>query len=142
VSLSFNALQILVISIAVGIAVRSVGETAEPFLKLTGSALAVVQRLLWWVSRRARVGTVGLLGNAVASYGWEAIGQLGVFTLDVYVGLLLVLLVVYPVLLKVSGLSVGSFFRGVWPATSLAFVSRSSLGTMPMTQTVTERMGV
>src|SRR5699024_9869643 len=33
VSLSFNALQILVISIAVGIAVLSVGEKAEPFLK-------------------------------------------------------------------------------------------------------------
>ncbi|WP_422115789.1 dicarboxylate/amino acid:cation symporter [Brachybacterium sp. UNK5269] len=142
VSLSFNALQILVISIAVGIAVLSVGEKAEPFLKFTGSALEVVQKLLWWVIRLAPIGTVGLLGNAVASYGWEAIGQLGVFTLDVYVGLLLVLLVVYPVLLKVSGLSVGSFFRGVWPATSLAFVSRSSLGTMPMTQTVTERMGV
>ena len=142
VSLSFNVLQILVISIAVGIAVLSVGEKAEPFLKVTGSALEIVQKLLWWVIRLAPLGTVGLLGNAVASYGWEAIGQLGVFTLDVYVGMLIVLLVVYPVLLKVNGLSIGSFFRGVWPATSLGFVSRSSLGTMPMTQTVTERMGV
>lgn len=142
VSLSFNVLQILVISIAVGIAVLSVGEKAEPFLKVTGSALEIVQKLLWWVIRLAPIGTVGLLGNAVASYGWEAIGQLGVFTLDVYVGMLIVLLVVYPVLLKVNGLSIGSFFRGVWPATSLGFVSRSSLGTMPMTQTVTERMGV
>src|SRR5699024_1747049 len=142
VSLSFNALQILVISIAVGIAVLSVGEKAEPFLKVTGSALEIVQKLLWWVIRLAPIGTIGLLGNAVASYGWDAIGQLGVFTLDVYVGMLIVLLVVYPILLKVNGLSIGSFFRGVWPATSLGFVSRSSLGTMPMTQTVTERMGV
>ncbi|MEE1617788.1 dicarboxylate/amino acid:cation symporter [Brachybacterium sp. J153] len=142
VSLSFNALQILVISIAVGIAVLKVGEKAEPFLKVTGSALEIVQKLLWWVIRLAPIGTIGLLGNAVASYGWDAIGQLGLFTLDVYVGMLLVLLVVYPVLLKVNGLSIASFFRGVWPATSLGFVSRSSLGTMPMTQTVTERMGV
>ncbi|ATG53708.1 sodium:proton antiporter [Brachybacterium ginsengisoli] len=142
VTLGFNALQILVISIAVGIAVLKVGDKAEPFLKVTGSALAIVQKLLWWVIRLAPIGTVGLLGNAVASYGWEAIGQLGVFTLDVYAGMLIVLLVVYPVLLKLNGLSIGSFFRGVWPATSLGFVSRSSLGTMPMTQTVTERMGV
>ncbi|MBK0332349.1 dicarboxylate/amino acid:cation symporter [Brachybacterium sp. MASK1Z-5] len=142
VSLSFNALQILVISIAVGIAVLSVGEKAEPFLKITGSALEIVQKLLWWVIRLAPIGTVGLLGNAVASYGWDAIGQLGVFVADVYIGMLLVLLVVYPILLRTSGLSIGSFFRGVWPATSLGFVSRSSLGTMPMTQTVTERMGV
>ncbi len=142
-SLSFNALQILVISIAVGIAVLTVGEKAEPFLKVTGSALEIVQKLLWWVIRLAPIGTIGLLGNAVASYGWTAIGQLGVFTADVYIGMLIVLLVVYPVLLKANGLGVGSFFRGgVWPATSLGFVSRSSLGTMPMTQTVTERMGV
>ncbi|MCZ4326517.1 dicarboxylate/amino acid:cation symporter [Brachybacterium paraconglomeratum] len=142
VSLSFNALQILVISIAVGIAVLKVGEKAEPFLRFTGSALEIVQKLLWWVIRLAPIGTVGLLGNAVASYGWEAIGQLGVFVADVYIGMLIVLLVVYPVLLRANGLSIASFFRGVWPATSLGFVSRSSLGTMPMTQTVTERMGV
>jgi Na+/H+-dicarboxylate symporter len=141
-ALSFNALQILVISIAVGIAVLSVGEKADPFLRFTSSALAIVQKLLWWVIRLAPIGTVGLLGNAVASYGWTAIGQLGVFTADVYIGMLVVALVVYPVLLRVSGLSVRSFLRGVWPATSLGFVSRSSLGTMPMTQTVTERMGV
>ena len=142
VSLSFNALQILVVSIAVGIAVLSVGAKADPFLRVASSGLAIVQKLLWWVIRLAPIGTIGLLGNAVASYGWEAIGQLGVFTADVYLGMLIVLLAVYPILLKLNGLSVGSFFRGVWPATSLGFVSRSSLGTMPMTQTVTERMGV
>ncbi|MDN5687269.1 MAG: dicarboxylate/amino acid:cation symporter [Brachybacterium sp.] len=142
VSLSFNVLQILVISIAVGIAVLSVGPRAEPFLRFTGSALEIVQKLLWWVIRLAPIGTAGLLGNAVASYGWDAIGQLGVFVADVYIGMLIVLLLVYPILLKTNGLSIGSFFRGVWPATSLGFVSRSSLGTMPMTKTVTERMGV
>ncbi|MGO1409099.1 MAG: dicarboxylate/amino acid:cation symporter [Brachybacterium sp.] len=142
VSISFNALQILVISIAVGIAVLSVGDRAEPFLRFTGSALEIVQKLLWWVIRLAPIGTVGLLGNAVASYGWDAIGSLGVFVADVYIGMAIVLLVVYPVLLKLNGLSIGSFFRGVWPATSLGFVSRSSLGTMPMTKSVTERMGV
>ncbi|APX33147.1 sodium:proton antiporter [Brachybacterium sp. P6-10-X1] len=142
VSLSFNVLQILVISIAVGIAVLSVGQKAEPFLRFTGSALEIVQKLLWWVIRLAPIGTAGLLGNAVASYGWDAIGQLGVFVADVYIGMLIVLLLVYPILLKTNGLSIGSFFRGVWPATSLGFVSRSSLGTMPMTKTVTERMGV
>jgi len=142
VSLSFNALQILVVSIAVGIAVLSVGGKADPFLRVASSGLAIVQKLLWWVIRLAPIGTIGLLGNAVASYGWDAIGQLGVFTADVYIGMLIVLLAIYPILLKLNGLSIGSFFRGVWPATSLGFVSRSSLGTMPMTQTVTERMGV
>ncbi|MGQ4537540.1 dicarboxylate/amino acid:cation symporter [Dermabacteraceae bacterium P7074] len=142
-SVSFDTLQILVISIAVGIAALSVGEKAEPFLKLTSSLLEIVQKILWWVIRLAPIGTVGLLGNAVVSYGWGTIGSLGVFVADIYIGILLVFLIVYPAILKLNGLSVRSFYRGVWPATSLAFVSRSSLGTMPMTQTVTtENLGV
>ncbi|MCI2240267.1 dicarboxylate/amino acid:cation symporter [Paenibacillus sp. TRM 82003] len=138
VSLSFNVLQLLVISIALGVAILKVGEKAEPVLTVARSALAIVQTVLWWVIRLAPLGTVGLLGRAVASYGWDALSPLAVFVVDVYVGLALVLFVLYPVLLRANGLSVRRFFAGVWPATQLAFVSRSSIGTLPVTQRVTE----
>jgi Na+/H+-dicarboxylate symporter len=46
---------------------------------------------------------------------------------------------VYPVLVRSHGLSVKQYFSGVWPAVQLAFVSRSSIGTLPLTQRVTER---
>ena len=46
------------------------------------------------------------------------------------------------VLLRAHGLSVRRFAASVWPATQLAFVSRSSIGTLPVTQRVTEEMGV
>jgi Na+/H+-dicarboxylate symporter len=139
VGFSFNVLQILVVSIAVGIATLKVGEAAEPFLGFVRSALAVVQKVLWWIILLAPVATVGLLGNAVASYGWDALGSLGMFTLAVYAGLALVVAGVYPTLLRIHGLSVRQFFSGAWPAISLAFVSRSSIGTMPVTESVTER---
>ncbi|GAB3037312.1 sodium:proton antiporter [Nocardioides flavus (ex Wang et al. 2016)] len=139
VGLSFNVLQILVVSIAVGIATLQVGEAAEPFLAFVRSALAVVQKVLWWIILLAPVATVGLLGNAVASYGWDALGSLGMFTVAVYAGLALVIAGVYPALLRLNGLSVRQFFSGAWPAISLAFVSRSSVGTMPLTESVTER---
>ncbi|WP_151523310.1 dicarboxylate/amino acid:cation symporter [Serinicoccus kebangsaanensis] len=139
VSLSFNVLQILILAIAVGVAVVKVGKDADPFLSFTRSALAVVQKVLWWVILLAPVATVGLLGNAIVSYGWETIGSLGRFTLAIYVGLLLVVGVLYPVLLRLHGLSIKQFFTGAWPAMQLAFVSRSSIGTLPVTQAVTER---
>jgi Na+/H+-dicarboxylate symporter len=139
VGLSFNVLQILVVSIAVGIATLKVGDAAEPFLGLVRSALAVVQKVLWWIILLAPIATVGLLGNAVASYGWDALGSLGMFTVAVYAGLALVLVGVYPTLLRLNGLSARQFFSGAWPAISLAFVSRSSVGTMPLTESVTER---
>ncbi len=139
ISLNFNVLQILVLAIAVGIAVVKVGKEADPFLAFTRSALSVVQKVLWWVILLAPIATVGLLGNAIVSYGWETIGSLGRFTLAVYVGLLLVVAVLYPVLLRLHGLSIKQFFTGAWPAMQLAFVSRSSIGTLPVTQAVTER---
>ncbi|MCX6497820.1 MAG: dicarboxylate/amino acid:cation symporter [Arthrobacter sp.] len=138
-SLSFNVLQILVIAIAVGIAALKVGKAAEPFLNLNASALAVIQKVLWWIIRIAPLGTVGLIGNAVAVYGWDTIGALGKFTFAIYVGLALVLFVVYPILVRSHGLSIKQYFSGVWPAVQLAFVSRSSIGTLPLTQRVTER---
>src|SRR4051812_45908175 len=136
---SFNILQLIVVSIAVGVAALKVGEAAEPFLSVTRSALAVVQKVLWWVILLAPIGTVGLIGKAVATYGWASLGSLGVFAGSVYAGLALVLFVVYPVLLKLHGLSPRRFFAGAWPAIQLAFVSRSSIGTLPVTERVTEQ---
>ncbi|PWW24806.1 Na+/H+-dicarboxylate symporter [Geodermatophilus normandii] len=138
-SLSFNVLQLIVLSVAIGVAVLKVGEPAEPFLGLVRSALAVVQKVLWWVILLAPLGTVGLIGNAVATYGWDSLGSLGVFAGSVYVGLALVLFVVYPVLLRLHGLSPLRWFAGAWPAIQLAFVSRSSIGTLPVTERVTEQ---
>jgi len=139
IGLSFNVLQLLVISVAVGIAALKIGEPAEPFLKLTRSALAIVQKVLWWVILLAPIGTLGLIGKAVATYGWESLSSLGVFAGAVYVGLFLVLFVVYPILLRSHGLSPRRFFAGAWPAIQLAFVSRSSIGTLPVTERVTEQ---
>ncbi|MFI6431842.1 dicarboxylate/amino acid:cation symporter [Rhodococcus oryzae] len=138
-SLSFNVLQLLVIAIAVGIAALKVGKKAEPFLELNASLLAIVQKVLWWIIRLAPIGTAALIAKAVATYGWDAIGQLGVFTLAVYIGLAIVFFVVYPIIVRAHGLSVKQFFSGVWPATQLGFVSRSSIGTLPLTERVTER---
>lgn len=138
-ALSFNVLQLLVVAAAVGIAALKVGEKAEPFLNLNASALAIIQKILWWIIRLAPLGTVGLIGRAVSTYGWDTIGSLGKFTLAIYLGLALVLFVVYPVLIRANGLSVKQYFSGAWPAIQLAFVSRSSIGTLPLTQRVSER---
>ncbi|MGO2551763.1 dicarboxylate/amino acid:cation symporter [Glutamicibacter arilaitensis] len=138
-SISFNVLQILVVAIAVGIAALKVGKAAEPFLAFSASALAIIQKVLWWIIRIAPIGTVGLIGNAVATYGWDTIGALGKFTVAIYFGLALVLFVFYPILVRSHGLSVKQYFSGVWPAVQLGFVSRSSIGTLPLTQRVTER---
>lgn len=140
---SFNVLQIIVLSIAFGIAALKVGEKAAGFINFTESALAVVQKVLWWVIRLAPIGTAALIGRAIATYGWNSLASLGTFAIAIYVGLILVWVIVYPVVLRAHGLSVVQFYKNVWPVITLGFVTRSSMGVLPVTQQVTERnMGV
>ncbi|MCX4395980.1 dicarboxylate/amino acid:cation symporter [Streptomyces sp. NBC_00053] len=138
-----NVLQIVFMAAVAGIAALQLGEKAQPILTLSESVLELLQKALWWVIRLAPIGTVGLIGYAIADYGWDLIGKYATFTADVYIGCALVLFGVYPLLLAtVAKLSPVQFFKGAWPAIQLAFVSRSSVGTMPVTQKVTERLGV
>ena len=139
-----NVLQIVFLAVVAGAAVLSVGERAEPVVTAAELILELVQKALWWVIRLAPLGTLGLIGKAVAVYGWDLLKPLSTFTIDVYVGLALVLLVVYPLVLSLAGrVNPLRFYQGAWPAIQLAFVSRSSIGTLPLTQrVVTERLGV
>ncbi|UTT60964.1 dicarboxylate/amino acid:cation symporter [Cellulosimicrobium cellulans] len=138
-SVNFNVLQILVVALVIGIAALKSGKKADPFLAFNRSALAIVQKVLWWIIRLAPIGTAGLIGYAIAAYGWTSLASLAWFAVAIYVGLAVVLFVVYPILLRTNGLKISSYFRGAWPAIQLAFVSRSSIGTLPVTQRVTER---
>lgn len=143
IAINFNVLQILVVSLAIGIATVKTGPAAEPFLKVTESLLKIVQVILWWIIRLAPIGTAALIGHAVADYGWNAIGSLGKFTLAIYLGLAVVLLIIYPAVLAYHRLPIIEFYRRVWPVTSLGFVTRSSLGVMPVTQRIAEeKLGV
>ncbi|ANW18703.1 dicarboxylate/amino acid:cation symporter [Streptomyces clavuligerus] len=138
-----KVLQIVFLAAVAGIAALSLGEKAKPILTLSESVLELLQKALWWVIRLAPLGTVGLIGYAVADYGWDLISKYATFTADVYIGCAIVLFGVYPLLLAtVAKVNPIHFFRGAWPAIQLAFVSRSSVGTMPVTQRVTERLGV
>src|SRR5688572_14321314 len=83
-ALSFNVLQIVVVALAIGAAALKAGEKAEPFVGFMRSALAVIQQVLWWIILLAPIGTLGLIGRAVATYGWDLVAPLATFTFDVY----------------------------------------------------------
>ncbi|GHC66059.1 sodium:proton antiporter [Streptomyces cinnamoneus] len=138
-----NVLQIVFMAAVAGVAVLQVGEKAQPLLTLSESVLELLQKVLWWVIRLAPLGSLGLVGTAAYKYGWNLVSKYATFTADIYVGCAIVLFGVYPLLLAtVAKVNPLRFFKGAWPAIQLAFVSRSSVGTMPLTQKVTERLGV
>lgn len=139
---SFNVLQIIVAAVAVGAAAVKVGVKAEPFLVFMTSANQVMRQLLRWLIALTPLGSAALIADAVVNYGWDALSALGAFAGAVYLGLAIVLLGVYPALLLIHRISPLRFFATAWPAIQLGFLSRSSVGTMPVTEDVTERLGV
>ncbi|MFF2508838.1 dicarboxylate/amino acid:cation symporter [Streptomyces sp. NPDC058067] len=138
-----NVLQIVFMAVVAGIAVLKIGPKAQPILTLSESVLELLQKALWWVILLAPIGSAGLIGRAIVQYGWDLLGNYATFTVDIYVGCAIVLFGVYPLLLAtVAKLNPLQFFKGAWPAIQLAFVSRSSVGTMPVTQQSAIRLGV
>jgi len=138
-AIGFNVLQIIVAALALGAAAVKAGEAGAPFLRFNASLLAVMRQVLRWVIRLTPIGSAALIGDAAARYGWETLASLGWFAGAVYLGLGLVLFGVYPALLAANGLSPRQFFARAWPAIQLGFVSRSSVGTLPVTEEVAER---
>ncbi|MBO9725676.1 MAG: dicarboxylate/amino acid:cation symporter [Novosphingobium sp.] len=141
-SVSFNVLQIIIAAVAVGAAAVKVGAKAEAFLSFMTSANLVLRQLLRWLIALTPLGSAALIANAVVSYGWDALSALGAFAGAVYIGLAIVLLGVYPILLLAHRINPLRFFSVAWPAIQIGFLSRSSVGTMPVTEEVTERLGV
>jgi Na+/H+-dicarboxylate symporter len=141
-TLSFNILQIVILSGLTGFAALRVGSVAEPFIAFSRALLAITRQLLTWLLKLSPIGAGALIGTAVASVGWDMLVRLGVFTGAVYLGLFLVLFLVYPLLLTLNGLSVRGFFRAALPAIQLGFATRSSIGTLPSTEAAVERLGV
>ena len=138
-TLGFNVLQIIVVAVVVGAAAVRVGEAGAAFLAFNASLLAIVRRVLRWVIALTPIGSAALIGDAIVRYGWSTLSSLGAFAGAVYIGLGLVLFGVYPLLLIAHGLSPRRFFARAWPAIQLGFVSRSSVGTLPLTEELTER---
>jgi Na+/H+-dicarboxylate symporter len=95
-AVDFNILQVVVIALAIGSAALHSGEAGQRFLGWTSDLLVVLRKLLGWVIRLAPIGTAALIGNAVVQYGWDTLSRLGLFAGALYLGLALVVGVVYP----------------------------------------------
>ncbi len=138
-----KVLQIIFFSALIGAALVALGDRAQGARRLVDEGAALIFRITRWVIQLTPFGVFGLIAGVVGGYGWEALLPLGKFIVAVYAACLFHILIVYPALLKLHGLSVVSFFRGAFAAQQTAFATSSSLGTLPITlrQTV-ERLGV
>lgn len=146
-STNSNMLQVIFIAIILGIAILLVGkERSAPVIKLVDSLDAIVLKVVDIIMIYAPIGVFALMSAMVVDSAgdFSLLGALGYYALTVILGLLMMIFIVYPTLLKIfTKSSLRHFFRSMMPVQLLAFSTSSSAATLPLTmETVETKLGV
>ena len=130
-----DMLQVLVFAIIVGITCLSVGEKAEPFVKVVEALDAICIKIITVVMYFTPIGVFASIAGVVHSNGIDTVIALGGVLLALYITFILYALIVYGGLVKVVGkCSPMVFFKKVMPAALNAFGTCSSSATIPLSK--------
>lgn len=135
-----NLIQIIVFSIFFGIAITFVGSKAKPVKDFFESATEIMYKVTNFVMEFSPIGVTALIATSVGEYGLKIFGPLGKLILADYVGMILIILVLYTLMLKfIAKVSLTDFFRNIPKIWAVTASTTSSSGTLPVTISVTEK---
>ncbi len=143
-----DMLQIVFVSIFLGIGLLMIPrEKAEPLIRFFDGFFAVIIKAVEIIMLMAPIGVFALLADAIVNIAGddpsqilELLGALGYYCLTVVLGLATMVLVVYPILLKIfTPKRLRNFFPGIAPAQLVAFSTSSSGATLPVTMECAEK---
>ncbi|WAC46906.1 dicarboxylate/amino acid:cation symporter [Asticcacaulis sp. SL142] len=127
-----QVLSVVFVAIIVGAALAALRDKTESLSRIVEQGSQVMFQITRWVIRLTPIGVFGLIGSVVGSYGLESLTPLLGFIGAIYLACLIHVFVIYPILLKLHGLRVSGFYKGVFQAQQTAFFTCSSLGTLPV----------
>lgn len=131
---------ILLLVIIFALAFASIGEINRPVVSFFESIFAATMKITDWIMWAATPGIFALTAYSVASFGISVFADTRFYILAVIAGLLIQLLVVYPIMLKLfSKVSFKSLYKAVAEAMMVAFGTASSSATLPVTIACCER---
>jgi len=140
-----DMMQVVVFAVVLGLALTLIPrERAGPVLAVFDGLTDAILALVGVIMRAAPVGAFALITPVVADLGLGLLQALLAYCLCVIGGLLVILFVLYPAVLRIlTPMPVGRFFRGMAPALLVAFTSSSSAATLPVTiQRVRDKLGI
>jgi Na+/H+-dicarboxylate symporter len=132
-----NMLQVIFFAILFGIAMVMLPKEKTVVVKgFFDGVNDIILQIVDIIMLTAPYGVFALLGGLVVDFGGSAelFQALGIYSLSVIVGLLLMIFLVYPLILKsFTKFKYIDFFKGIAPAQMLAFSTSSSAATLPVT---------
>ena len=137
-----NMLQVIFFAILFGIAMIMLPEEKTVYVKgFFDGVNDIILQIVDMIMLLAPYGVFALLASLMVDFSdgdvnnvIELFSALGLYSLVVIVGLLLMIFVVYPIILRIfTKVNYFDFFKGIMPAQMLAFSTSSSAATLPVT---------
>lgn len=137
-----NMLQIIVMAILLGFAIILVGEKNVRVVNAFNDLNEIFMKCMEMILNLSPIGVFCLLCPVIAVNGPTIIGSLVMVLLAAYICYVVHGAVVYSATVKLlGGISPLKFFKGMLPAIMFAFSSASSVGTLPINLSCTEKLG-
>ena len=117
-------------------------DIVKPFIDLVEAFYKIILSVAMTIIKWMPYAVIALLANTIAGRGMVALGEAIDFILATYIGVAL-MFVVHLILIALSGLNPFCYVKNVLDALVLAFTSRSSLGTLPVSiEKLTDNVGL
>lgn len=133
-----NMLQIIFFSLIVGIALLLLDKKTENFRRFLQEGAEVMIQITDFVMKFAPYGIFALVAILVGTIGDKMMSAVLKFILADYIAVGIVLLVIYPPILRFFSVPVLRFFRHIFPAMLVAATTTSSAATLPVSMQVAE----
>ena len=137
-----NMLQIIVFALFLGIGSVAVGKKAEPVVHFFDGIAEIMYKIVHWIMMIAPLGVFALIVPVVTKNGPAVLLPLAKVIIAVYLGCALQILLVYFPMIKSVGKSPMEFLKKASPAQLVAFSTCSSGGTLPVSMSCADDLGV
>jgi|TARA_B110000444_G_scaffold47950_1_gene43792 Na+/H+-dicarboxylate symporter len=132
-----NMLQVIFFALIFGISMIMLPNEKVRYVKGFFEGINdIILQIVDLIMKLAPYGVFALLSSLVVDFGGsvDLFIALGFYSLTVVIGLLLMIFVIYPFILRIfTNIQYLSFFKAIMPAQMLAFSTSSSAATLPVT---------
>lgn len=139
-----NILQIIFFAIFIGLGITMLGEKAATVRRFFEQFAEIMYKITGIVMRYAPIGVFGLVAPIIGEYGLSVLMPLIKVLAALVAGVAVHAAVTYSLAVKfLANMSPLKFFKGIAPASIVAFSTQSSSGTLPVTiKSAEEHLGV
>ena len=133
-----NTIAVAIFAVIVGLAALALHKTepepVEKFKRIVASIFAVIKQMTRFVVRLTPYGVFALIATLVSSNGLATIAALSLYVGVIFIAMFSVIIMHTGINWLVNGYSPVRYFRLAYTPLFVAFMTRSSFGTLPVTE--------